>query len=349
MLRGQEGYPRRNQAVDMSDGSKPFSPVEDAAAILEIHPRSLLAGVDGSAPVFPRCRPWSTLTSRNGIWSGPGKNGRRATTTSRERGGPLFQALFRPGGPVRCRIRADLPHALLEPLLQHQAIGTDMIELDHLHVELSGMNLIEASAGTGKTYAIACLYLRLLIEKDLTPEQILVVTYTEAATEELRGRIRSRIREALEVFAGGETKTPFSRDSLITATAKAPTGTESRDNLDRALKSFDTASIFTIHGFCLRALQENAFESGSLYDTELVTDQTALLQEIVDDFWRMRFFRRTAPLLGYALRSGYSPAKFMEFLKGMLSNPKLEVIPRFRCGRNCGPGRGLPCCVRKGQ
>src|ERR1035437_3231824 len=84
-----------------------------------------------------------------------------------------------------------------------------MLELDHLHVELSGINLIEASAGTGKTYAIACLYLRLLIEKELTPEQILVVTYTEAATKELRGRIRSRIREALSVIDGNRTDDPF--------------------------------------------------------------------------------------------------------------------------------------------
>lgn len=204
-----------------------------------------------------------------------------------------------------------------------------MKELDHLRVELSGRNLIEASAGTGKTYAIACLYLRLLIEKELTPENILVVTYTEAATEELRWRIRGRIREALEVFAGGETKDPFLTGLAVNVNGKGPAWAKSLDLLDGALKSFDTASIFTIHGFCLRALQDNAFESGSLYDTELVTDQTVLLQEIVDDFWRMRFFAERAPLVGYALRNGYSPAYFMEFLKGMLSNPKLEVMPQF--------------------
>lgn len=204
-----------------------------------------------------------------------------------------------------------------------------MKELDHLRVELSGRNLIEASAGTGKTYAIACLYLRLLIEKELTPEQILVVTYTDAATEELRGRIRSRIREALEVFAGGDTTDPFLTGLATNVNGKGPARAKSRERLDGALKSFDTASIFTIHGFCLRALQDNAFESGSLYDTELVTDQTVLLQEIVDDFWRMRFFAEPAPLLGYALRNGYSPAYFIAFLKGMLSNPKLVVMPQF--------------------
>jgi exodeoxyribonuclease V beta subunit len=207
-----------------------------------------------------------------------------------------------------------------------------MRELEHLDVELSGRNLIEASAGTGKTYAIACLYLRLLIEKGLTPEQILVVTYTEAATEELRGRIRNRIREALDVFAGKATDDCFLSGLAANANGKGPDKKTSLDNLDRALKSFDTASIFTIHGFCLRALQDNAFESGSLYDTELVTNQTELLQEIIDDFWRIRFFAEPAPLLGYALRNGYSTGYFMRFLKGMLSNSKLEIVPRYSPG-----------------
>ena len=84
-------------------------------------------------------------------------------------------------------------------------------ELNHLHIELSGMNLIEASAGTGKTYAIACLYLRLLIELKLPPERILVVTYTEAATKELRGA-DSRPDQGGTDFsgAGGGGETPFS-------------------------------------------------------------------------------------------------------------------------------------------
>src|ERR1700681_2033072 len=160
-----------------------------------------------------------------------------------------------------------------------------MNELDHLGIELAGRNLIEASAGTGKTYAIACLYLRLLIESDLSPEQILVVTYTEAATEELRSRVRSRIREALEVFSGAPTEDAFLVGLYGNANGKGPDRAQGRDRLDLALRSFDLASIFTIHGFCLRALQDNAFESGSLYDTDLITDQSDLLQEVADDFW----------------------------------------------------------------
>jgi exodeoxyribonuclease V beta subunit len=202
--------------------------------------------------------------------------------------------------------------------------GERMIELDHLNIELSGTNLIEASAGTGKTYAIACLYLRLLIEKELTPEQILVVTYTEAATSELHGRVRERIREAMAVMDGADSNDPF-----LIGLASRGERNRARELLDRALCSFDTAAIFTIHGFCLRALQDNAFESGSLYDTQLVRDQTPLMREIVDDFWRRRFFGEPSPLLGYALRSGLGGDSFMEFLREVGVNPCQKVIPWF--------------------
>jgi exodeoxyribonuclease V beta subunit len=202
-----------------------------------------------------------------------------------------------------------------------------MKPLNHAAVELSGINLIEASAGTGKTYAIASLYLRLLLEKELLPEQILVVTYTEAATQELRGRIRSRIREALEVMEGCDTSDTFLGELYETASLSGMK--KVRDLLERALGAFDTASIFTIHGFCLRVLQDNAFESGSLYDTELVTDQTELLRGIVDDFWRVHFFGESAPLLGYALRNRLTPETFLSLLKNLHAGTGVEVIPDF--------------------
>ena len=202
-----------------------------------------------------------------------------------------------------------------------------MKTLNHATVALSGINLIEASAGTGKTYAIASLYLRLLVESELLPEQILVVTYTEAATQELRSRIRNRIREALEVMEGCDTKDEFLEGLYETASLRGLKRV--RDLLERALGAFDTASIFTIHGFCLRALQDNAFESGSLYDTELVTDQTELLRDIVEDFWRMHFFREPAPLLGYTLRNRHSPATFISLLKNLHAGTGVEVIPDF--------------------
>lgn len=204
-----------------------------------------------------------------------------------------------------------------------------MIELEHLQVQLPGMHLIEASAGTGKTYAIALLYLRILVELNLTPEQILVVTYTEAATKELRGRIRTRIREALEVIDGAVTDDLLLSDLCNNKNGKWGVTRDVRNRLNRALTSFDTASIFTIHGFCRRALQEFAFESGSRFDTELVTDQTDLLGEVVTDFWRRSFFGVSAPLLTAILKKNYSVASLKTFVREMVGKPNLKIIPEY--------------------
>ena len=200
--------------------------------------------------------------------------------------------------------------------------------LDHATVALSGMTLIEASAGTGKTWAIAALYLRLLLEKQLRPEQILVVTYTEAATKELRARIRSRIREALEAMQGERTEDAFLA-ALRDRAARNGTLEQQALLLEAALAEFDTAAIFTIHGFCLRALQDHAFESGALYDTELVTDQSALVGEVIDDFWRERFFGDADRLLGYALLRGWSPDFLTPFLESLQLSAGDEVVPLY--------------------
>ncbi|ABB32122.1 exodeoxyribonuclease V, beta subunit [Geobacter metallireducens RCH3] len=200
---------------------------------------------------------------------------------------------------------------------------------NNLTIDLSGRNLIEASAGTGKTYAIACLYLRLVVERGLKPEEILVVTFTEAATKELRSRIRERLREARDVFAGAGTTDDFLLKMGDTNRKEWPGTEEALRRLDLALRTFDCAAISTIHGFCSRALQENAFESGSLYDTELLADQNPLIQEIVDDFWRQSFFGAEAPLLPHALRLKWSPEGLARFLRGKLGNPELLVVPLY--------------------
>lgn len=205
-----------------------------------------------------------------------------------------------------------------------------MNTFDSLTISSSGCNLIEASAGTGKTYAIASLFVRLVIENELyRPENILVVTFTEAATKELRDRIRKRLREARDVAAGVPTSDPFLK-ALISSDYPGWPGTENAlERLDYALQTFDCAAISTIHGFCSRALLENAFESGSLFDTELVADQKPLIRQIVDDFWRSRFFASDSPLLPLAEKEGWSPGNFVKFLKGKLTNPTLKIVPEF--------------------
>ncbi len=139
--------------------------------------------------------------------------------------------------------------------------------LDPWKVPLVGTAFIEASAGTGKTYALTTLYLRLLIEHGLQPADILVVTFTQAATAELRERIRSRIRSHM-------------KDVLASAEGEA-----SAAHLRRALRDFDEAAIFTIHGFCQRTLQESAFESGLAFDAELVEKPESSKRTLAHDLW----------------------------------------------------------------
>ena len=135
---------------------------------------------------------------------------------------------------------------------------TRLRPFDLVKSPLEGTNLIEASAGTGKTYTIAGLFLRLLLEQNLAVEHILVVTFTEAATEELRDRIRTRLREAVAAYSGGPTDDAF----LAGLMEQSPDRKASLRILRQALRNFDQAAISTIHGFCRRVLHENAFESG---------------------------------------------------------------------------------------
>ena len=188
-----------------------------------------------------------------------------------------------------------------------------------------GTTLIEASAGTGKTFTIAGLFLRLILERDFSVREILVVTFTEAATEELRDRIRRTLADAAAAFrAGGSSDDVMAR--LI-----APHLPQSRQmlaRLDRALCGFDEAPIFTIHGFCQRTLRDRAFESGALFDTELITDDSDLLQAITDDYWRTRFYEAGALPVGFALKNRLQPESFLPLLREQTRHPLLRYVSR---------------------
>ena len=191
-------------------------------------------------------------------------------------------------------------------------------------MDLSGLNLIEASAGTGKTWTIAALYIRLLLERELRPENILVVTYTKAATAELRNRIRRRIATTLELFTTGNGSGDELEAQLLKRVRKRDHGVRL---LTRALYSFDDAAIFTIHGFCQRALAENAFESGSLLDTDMTADQSALVQEAADDFWRTTLLARRDAFLERLVAEGHTPESLLAPFRGHLRTPGLRIVP----------------------
>jgi exodeoxyribonuclease V beta subunit len=161
--------------------------------------------------------------------------------------------------------------------------------VDPVTLPLQGKIVIEASAGTGKTYTITSLYLRLLLERKLSPKAILVVTFTRAATAELRERIRQRLQRALmqlDAVARDPASAPRNDDTVLAAliaNAEA-TPTALRARLEAAIDELDEAPVFTIHGFCQRALGDHAFESSADLDVDVIADASPLLEEIADDF-----------------------------------------------------------------
>jgi exodeoxyribonuclease V beta subunit len=202
--------------------------------------------------------------------------------------------------------------------------------LDVYTCPLAGVNLIEASAGTGKTWTICGLYLRLLLERQFTVQQILVVTFTNAATAELRERIRARILDLLGFLNGtslGETD-PFiprlSGDLLERGLSRQ----DLTSRLELALSSFDEAAIFTIHGFCQRALADNPFAAGLPMRTELVESDQNLLMEVVYDFWRRHVAHEsvTPEFARYIQAKGDTPEKYAELLKRHLAKPLARHI-----------------------
>jgi exodeoxyribonuclease V beta subunit len=190
-----------------------------------------------------------------------------------------------------------------------------------------GTSLIEASAGTGKTYAITALFVRLILEENLSVRDILVVTYTDAATEELRHRIRQTLADALQAFESGSSDILFLRDLVKRHSGEAR---EMKARLQTALCGFDEAPIFTIHSFCQRMLKDRAFESRVLFDIELVTDPSELLQEIADDFWRTHFYEAGPILVNFALKNNCGPDRFVGLLRTFVNYPLLEFLSQAK-------------------
>lgn len=151
---------------------------------------------------------------------------------------------------------------------------------------LVGRQLIEASAGTGKTWTISGLYLRLLLEKGVEVRQILTLTFNIAAAAELRERIRGRIHAVLAALTAKDGAPPPEDPFIVWMLEQIPDHELARQRLVLALRSFDEARIHTIHGFCQRALSDHAFRSGSAFQCEVLADPGAVVHEVAADFWR---------------------------------------------------------------
>ncbi len=189
-------------------------------------------------------------------------------------------------------------------------------EFDILDYPLNqGKVLIEAAAGSGKTYTIQYLFLRLLLERDdLEAGNILVVTFTEAATEELKARVRAILKDAARLLDKVARSRPLNADTdgdlgrvLIQALGKGKSIAELKGRLQRARATFDEVVIATIHGFCHRILNDYAFECGTRPDLELVKDSRFFLQIIAEDYWRRTFYNASATLVETVLAKKLTP------------------------------------------
>ncbi len=184
----------------------------------------------------------------------------------------------------------------------------DVSELDVVHFPLTGSRLIEASAGTGKTYTIAALFVRLVLghgtqvenaiaqglgvttgfHRPLLPSEILVMTFTKAATQELSSRIQARLSEVAEIFR--QDSTLAVEDEFVKALLESYATTESRMQaawqLEQAALCMDEASVFTIDAWCQKVLKEHAIHTGQPFDEELVVNEQNLRRQAVQDFWR---------------------------------------------------------------
>ena len=220
------------------------------------------------------------------------------------------------------------------------------------NIELSGLGLIEASAGTGKTYTIQNLYLRLVAGWENHPdglpvESILVVTFTDAATAELKDRIRQILVLALEFFENpdllkygpvndrsSEISEDYKRiDNLLLTARTQLNGEPSADRdkvieirIRKALLSFDNAMICTIHGFCQRMLQQYAFESGILFNTEFRNDNKTF-KDLQTDFLRQWLYPEKRPLhQALMVIAGKRPPK-----KGRTPTVYSAIVDGFLC------------------
>lgn len=197
---------------------------------------------------------------------------------------------------------------------------------DPLNVQLnSGERLVEASAGTGKTWNITALFVRLLIDESCGEppllEQILVVTYTRAATAELRLRLRDRVSQTLAVLMGNAEEASIDQ-LLLPYRNNAELYERTCLRLKRALHQFDSAAIYTIHGFCQRVLQDAAFEAGLSFDVEMINDDDSILLSLAEDFWRCHIVYNNDYAALIAAR-GDTPQIWLAEIKPFIGKPHL--------------------------
>lgn len=222
----------------------------------------------------------------------------------------------------------DLPTAP-QPQRAHGAPGDDRA-FDPFGCALRGSHLIEASAGTGKTWTLSLLVLRVLLESAQPISRILVVTFTQAAAAELRERIRDRIRDTLQwLRAPSRPDQPLTSRLIEGARDRGKCDDERLARLlEAALANFDEAAILTIHGFCQRALAQMPFAAGVPFELGHVTDDSELYREVATDHWRTMLAHRAWPeaLVRRWLAARDDPSSWSALLARRRAKPLADIV-----------------------
>lgn len=190
-------------------------------------------------------------------------------------------------------------------------------------VPLKGVQLLQASAGTGKTHSLADLHLRLLIERsDLDVSRILVVTYTNAAASELRDRLRARIAKARDALVVGAA----AGDRILAGLRPDADPRETAARLDTAMADYDRAPIGTIHSFCQRVLRERVFECDALAAAEVTGPSPDLEDRIARAFLRRRLPADSGPVVSLAL-AGLEAGTLRAVVKLISDADAFHIVP----------------------
>jgi exodeoxyribonuclease V beta subunit len=186
----------------------------------------------------------------------------------------------------------------------------------------TGVTLLEASAGTGKTFTIAALAAR-YVAAGIPLERLLIVTFTRMATGELRERVRDRLSSAADGLARAIAGVPVDPDDdVLRLMADGPRDEVARrqDRLAKAVANFDAATIETTHGFCLRVLTELGVAGDPQRDITLVEDVRDLLEEVIDDLYVRRFWAAREP-------APFDRAEAIRIGHAVLDHPYAEIVP----------------------
>ena len=191
----------------------------------------------------------------------------------------------------------------------------------------SGMTLIEASAGTGKTRALTGIVASLVARDGRRLDEILVVTFTRAATAELRERIRGALRDARHAVVTEESGEGTQARELLARWGEDPSfePQAAARRLEAALRDVDRANVFTIHGFCQRVLSDLAFDGGFPFGFEVSGDDGELVTGAAHDFWRRRMYCASRALAGYALEKGFRPDDLAGWVRRWRGKPDLRI------------------------